>query len=120
MDQNTTYSMIVAQLLDFQRKTMGLKQADFFRASGISQSSWARVNRGISHFTLEEMRAACRVLGVELTKILEEADEASEKLPNQEGIAVLENLKGSENKSLVPTIIAGAALGFLISRLLNK
>lgn len=118
--RNTTYSMIVAQLLDGYRKEQGLNQGEFFARAGISQSSWSRINRGVSHFTLEEMRPACREIGVEMTEILEEANKAAELLPLKEGIHILENLKGSENKSFVPTIIAGAALGYLIFRLLKK
>ena len=118
--QNTTYSMIVAQLLENYRKQQELNQGDFFARAGISQSSWSRINRGLSHFTLEEMRAACSVLGVKMRKIIDEADTASTLLPKEEDIQILENLKGSENKSMLPTIIAGAALGYLVLRLLKK
>lgn len=118
--QNTTYSMIVAQLLEDYRKQQALNQGDFFTRAGISQSSWSRINRGLSHFTLEEMRAACAVIGIKMQDVIEEADTASTLLPQEEDIQILENLKGSENKSLLPTIIAGAALGFLILRLLKK
>ena len=112
--------MIVAQLLDESRKSVNLNQADFFKQAGISQSSWSRINRGLSYFTLEEMRSACGVIGVKMQEVLKDADQASELLPKKEGVEILRNLKGSENKSMLPTIIAGAALGFLIFRLLKR
>ncbi|MBT6094521.1 MAG: helix-turn-helix transcriptional regulator [Rhodospirillaceae bacterium] len=118
--KTTTYSMIVAQLLDESRKSVNLNQADFFKQAGISQSSWSRINRGLSYFTLEEMRSACGVIGVKMQEVLKDADQASELLPKKEGVEILRNLKGSENKSMLPTIIAGAALGFLIFRLLKR
>jgi|ETNmetMinimDraft_23_1059889.scaffolds.fasta_scaffold331197_1 transcriptional regulator with XRE-family HTH domain len=118
--QNTTYSMIVAQLLENIRNQQSMNQNDFLKKAGMSQSSWSRINRGISHFTLEEMRAACDALEVRMKNVLADADQASVLLPQEEGIHILENLKGSENKPILPTIIAGAALGFLVFRLLRK
>ncbi len=119
MQQTTTYSMIVAQLVNRRRGSLGLGQADFFRRSGLTQSSWSRINRGLSFFTLEELRAACRALDLPMPDVLGEADRAAEDLARREDVAVLENLKGSQNKALLPGIIAGAALAFLIGRILR-
>jgi transcriptional regulator with XRE-family HTH domain len=124
MQQTATYSMIVAQLLSRRREELALSQADFFERSGLTQSTWSRINRGLSLFTLEEMRAACQALNVDMPEILGSADRAAAALPRHEDVEVLENLvlenlKGSENKSLLPTIIAGAALAFLIARILK-
>jgi hypothetical protein len=66
------------------------------------------------------MRSACQALEVDMDNIIKDANKVSKKLPEIENIEVLDNLKGSENKSLLPQIIAGAALGFLIFRLLGK
>ena len=120
MQQNTTYSMIVAQLLNQEREMQGLNQSEFFKNAKLSQSSWSRINRGLSHFTLEELRATCSVLSLEMTKLLGEADKITKLLPDREDVAILDTVKGSDNKSILPTIIAGAALAFLISRLLQK
>ena len=119
MQQTATYSMIVAQLLNRRREELGLSQAEFFGRSGLTQSTWSRINRGLSLFTLEEMRAACQALNLDMPDILGSADWAAAALPEHEDVEVLENLKGSENKSLLPTIIAGAALAFLIARILK-
>ncbi len=118
--KTTTYSMIVAQLLENERKGRGLKQGEFLEKARITQSSWSRINRGIGHFTLEETRSACIALGVSMDVVLANANEASEKLPEEEGVEILESLKGSENTAALPKIIAGAALGYLIIRLLSK
>lgn len=118
--QNTTFSMIVAQLLEDARTKQSLNQGEFLKRAGLSQSSWSRINRGLSHFTLEETRAACVAVGVKLIDVMGDADEASKRLPKEEGIDVLETLKPSKNKSILPTIIASATLGYLIFRLLKK
>ena len=117
MCQTATYSMIVAQLVNRRREALGLSQADFFARSGLTQSSWSRINRGLSFFTLEELRAACRALDLPMPEVLGEADRAAEDLAKREDVEVLENLKGSQNKALLPGIIAGAALAFLIARI---
>ena len=120
MQQTATYSMIVAQLVNRRREALGLGQAAFFERSGLTQSSWSRINRGLSFFTLEELRAACRALDLALPEVLAQADRAAEDLTEREGVEVLENLKGSQNKALLPGIIAGAALAFLIGRILRR
>ncbi len=118
--QNATYSMSAAQLLEDCRKKQDLNQGEFFGRAGIFQSSWSHINRGTFHFTLKETRSACTVLGVNMREVLADVDDVTKMLPDKEGVQVLDSLKGSENKSLLPTIIADSALGYLILRLLKK
>ena len=120
MSQNATYSMIITQLLNDHRDADGMSLSDFLTTSGLSQSTWSRISRGISHFSIEELRATCNALSLDLSEIIKTADRLARDLPEAEGVNVLDNLKGTENKSILPTIIAGAALAFLISRTLKK
>lgn len=117
---HTTYSMIVAQLLNEKREMLGLSQSEFLQKSGLTQSSWSRINRGLSYFTLEELKAACRSLSTDLASVIQDAEQVSSQLPKTEGVEVVETTKAAENKSMLPTIIAATALAFLISRLLKK
>lgn len=112
--------MIVAQLLNQRRHELGISQTCFLAQSKLSQSSWSRINRGLSHFTLEELRAACIAVSTEMTDLLRDANEAAQLLPLQENINILDSVKGIDNKPILPTIIAGTVLGFLIFRLLKK
>ena len=118
-DRNTTYSMIVAQLLNQEREKQGVTQSVFLENAKLSQSSWSRINRGLSYFTLEELRIACNALSLRMPKLLTEADKLTRLLPEKENIIILESVKGSDNKSILPTIITGAVLAFLIARLLK-
>jgi transcriptional regulator with XRE-family HTH domain len=118
--KNATYSMIVTQLLEHERKAAKITQGEFFKSTGISQSTWSRINRGMAHLSLEEMRSACRTLNMKMDSLMNDADRASQLLPENEGIKILDNVKGGESKSILPTIIAGAALGYLVFRLLKK
>ncbi len=116
----TTYSMVIAQLLEDHRKKLDLNQGEFLDSAKITQSSWSRINRGLSHLTLEETRSACFAVGTDMKTVLADAEKVTKLLPEKEGIEILEGMKGSDNKSAIPNIIAGAALGFLVLRLLSK
>ena len=112
--------MIVAQLLDRERQHKGFTQAEFLAAAKMSQSSWSRINRGRSFFTLEELRLACQAVGAQLSTVIVRADELARLLPKKEKIEVVERKTGGEKNSILPTVIASAALAFLIARLLQS
>lgn len=118
--KNATYSMIVAQLLNQKREDLNIGQSSFLERARLSQSSWSRINRGLSYFTLEELRVACGAVSTDMNNLLRDANKAAELLPNEENINILDSVKSSDNKFVLPTIIAGAVLGFLIFRLLKK
>lgn len=119
-EKNATYSMIVAQLLSQKREDMNIDQPSFLEQAKLSQSSWSRINRGLSYFTLEELRVACDVVSTDMTNLLRNADKVAKLLPDEEDINILDSVKSSDNKSILPTIIAGTVLGFFIFRLLKK
>ena len=112
--------MIVAQLLSQKREDMNIDQPSFLEQAKLSQSSWSRINRGLSYFTLEELRVACDVVSTDMTNLLCDADKVAKLLPDEEDINILDSVKSSDNKSVLPTIIAGTVLGFFIFRLLKK
>ncbi len=96
-----------------------MTQEEFLQQAGMSQSSWSRITRGISFFTLEELRLVCKVLNSSVSEIIHKADEITEKLEKNDDIEILETKKAKDNEAVVKTIIAGAALAFLVTRLMK-
>jgi transcriptional regulator with XRE-family HTH domain len=119
MKNASTYSMIVAQIVSERRDATHMTQEDFLQKAEMSQSSWSRITRGISFFTLEELRIVCKVLNVSVSDIISKADEITEKLEENDDVEILETKKAKDNEAAVRTIIAGAALAFLVTRLMK-
>jgi len=109
--------MVVAKFLNDIRESSGLSQSEFLERLEMSQSSWSRLNRGLSFLTLEELRIACKLLNVDASNIIKSAEIAIEKLKNQENIEVLSAKKAIDNKTVATTIVAAAALAFLLARI---
>lgn len=99
---------------------LGLKQQDFFAKSGIATGTWSRIMRGQAHFQIEDIRSACNVLGCTVADLTAQADELATKLNDEEDIFVASKDDLKETGSAVPGVIAAAALGFLLFRLLKK
>ena len=116
----TTYSMILGSLITQRWEEQGLKQQDFFAKSGIATGTWSRIMRGQAHFQIEDLRAACRALGCQVTDLTLKADEFANKLESEEDVVVASKADLQEVGSALPTIIAAAALGFLLYRLLKE
>jgi transcriptional regulator with XRE-family HTH domain len=128
---SSTFSMILCQLLAQKMDAKGLTQKDFFQRSGISQATWSRINRGLSALTAEDLHSAARTLESPLPYLMEEAEFVSQGLPEMdvEVVEVPKNPRGPKAKkqkekkdsdagSVIVTVIATAALAFLISRIL--
>lgn len=116
-DTTATFSMIVASLIVTARERKEMSLQAFLEAIEMSQSSWSRITRGQSFFTLEELRASCRVLELTMSDVIRDAENASIKLTKHEDIQILDERKASNRKAIATAVIAVAALGFLISRL---
>jgi len=117
---STTYSMILASLMSSRCDELSLKQQDFFAKSGIASGTWSRIMRGQAHFQIEDIRSACEALDCTVTELTAQADELATKLSDEEDILVASKDDLKQSGSALPGVIAAAALGFLLFRLLKK
>lgn len=112
-----TYSMILCSLMSQICEDQGLLQKDFFQKTGIATGTWSRIMRGQAHFQVEDLRSACRVLGLTVGQLTTEADDRQKQLLEQEGIIVVSKDDLKSEGSTAGKLIAGAALAFLLMRL---
>ncbi len=109
----TTYSMILGSILSKRWADKGFTQQKFFQKTGISTGTWSRLMRGKAHFQMEDLRAACSVLELDVSEITQEADAAEKKLKEEDiDVASQEDVK--KNPSIMPLLVAGGVLAFLI------
>ncbi len=115
----TTFSMILAQLLNEELRGKNWTQKEFLEQSGISTASWSRISRGQSSFSMEDLRSACRLLGVESTRLMAEAEDVVAGLPDMD-VEVVQPVGPSRAAKYAGMFIAAAALAFLISRIIKR
>lgn len=111
--------MILGSLMTKRWERKGLTQQKFFEKTGISTGTWSRLMRGKAHFQMEDLRSACRVLGCTVSQITAEADQAELELSRNEGVRVVSQQEAKADASILPTIIAGAVLAFLLAKILK-
>lgn len=111
-----TFSMILAQLLSQRQEAEQLTQKKFLAKSAISQATWSRIARGQSSFSIEDLNAACRVLGIHCSDLIRQGEEIEAGLPTMD-VEVVPPVGSSAKPNYAGAFIAGAVLAFLISRL---
>ena len=109
----TTFSMIIGQLIADEVQSRGMTMKAFFEETGLSQPTWSRMMRGQSKMVVEDLWSACRFLELNMGELINRADMVAKALPKQD-IRILE-----PQGNLGTIILASAALGFLITRLLK-
>jgi transcriptional regulator with XRE-family HTH domain len=114
-----TFSMILAQLLNDEMRDKNWTQKEFLEQSGISTASWSRISRGQSSFSMEDLRTACHVLGVDSAKLITEAEDVVAGLPDMD-VQVVHPVGPSNAAKYAGVFIAAAALAFLISRIIKR
>jgi len=88
-----------------------MTQRQLADAVGVGQSTWSRVETGISGLNVEQLQAAARVLGCTGARVLELADTAAAQLADR-GVLVLDQrpavTEGAEllKKGLIMVAIA--------------
>ena len=118
-NDRVTISMIVSQLLNQRREETGQTQKAFLRASGLSQATWSRVSRGLSGFSVEDLRGACRALDMDCAELIATAEQVEAGLPQMD-VQVVRTSGPTDAAKFAGTFLAGAALAFLISRILRS
>ena len=113
----TTYTMILCGLITQRCEGKGIAQKDLFLRSGIATGTWSRMTRGLAHFQVEDLRSACRVLEWTVGELTAQADRMADDLEKKERVTLVtkEDLKSLD--SSVGSMIAVAALAFLLLRL---
>jgi transcriptional regulator with XRE-family HTH domain len=114
--ERVTFSMIVVQLLLQRLVELGMTQKDFLQASGISQATWSRISRGLSSFSIEDLRGACRAVGLAYSDLIAQAEQVEAGLPQMD-VQVVRTTGPSDAAKFAGTFLAGAALAFLIGRI---
>ncbi|SEH04592.1 helix-turn-helix domain-containing protein [Candidatus Venteria ishoeyi] len=116
----TTYPSIVGQILARKRGEQRIEQAEIAAKVGVTQSTWSRIERGESAFTIEQLAKAAKALGCKPHNILEDADRAKVQLRDQ-GVEIQDS-RIDKKKQMTNglAIIGAAALGGLIGVALTK
>ncbi len=76
----TTTSAILGVVLAQLRNERHLTQEQIGKATGIGPTTWSRIEKGVSSLSMEQLRAAAKVLGVTPPFILERAEQLEQEL----------------------------------------
>lgn len=114
----TTYPAIIGNILSQLRNERGLDQAQLAQIVGVTQSTWSRIERGLSGLTVDQLAAAAQALDVKPEQILTWADQATGRLAKQGVKVELKRTSSDLGPGLV--LIGAAALGLLLAAILSK
>lgn len=121
--QTTTYSAVLGVILSNSRQTMGIEQAEMAARMGLSQPSYSRLESGKSIFSFDQMYQAASVLGLSTGDLISRANRYIADL-ERSGVRVVAHQRGNSTKGAdgpgVGSLIAGAALGALIMKILSS
>ena len=109
----TTYSAVIGRVIANLRKRRGMDQGEASKKSGISRSSWSRLENGDAIPDALQLTKIAEALGTSSAEIIREADEAREYLKRQ-GIKVEMNTKPKSFRGGVFALIGVAALGAIM------
>ena len=109
-----TIQSIVGRVIVKIRKGKGTEQGVLATAIGVTQSTWSRIERGESALSVEQLFVAADYLGVNVSKIIGDAEIAIEDLKAQ-GVQIRTNKVTSEKSGSGAAIIGAAALGALVT-----
>lgn len=124
-EQLTTYSALLGQIVGSLRQQRGLEQTSLADALGLSQASYSRLEGGKALWSIDQLMLAANKLGIQVVDIigiLEQRAADLEAAANVEVIAAgRANSRGGEaRKDNAGAILAGAALGALLTTLIMK
>lgn len=70
----TTYGAILGKTIAAHRSEAPIDQAKLAAAVGVNQSTWSRIERGLSAITVEQLRAASIALNISAGRLLADAE----------------------------------------------
>lgn len=85
----TSYSAVVGQVLINMRTEKDINQGEMAKAVGVGQSTWSRIEKGEVALSIDQLARASRKLEVTPSKVLAWADQAVEKIREEDKAEVL-------------------------------
>lgn len=98
----TTYGAVIGRVLVAGRTKAGLTQADVAARLRLTQSSWSRIERGVTPLTVLQLTAVARLLDRAPHDLLRAADETA-ACAQAHGIEVVRGLPDATHWVLVGT-----------------
>lgn len=114
----TTYPEVLGAVLRHLRKANRLEQQPIAEATGVTQSTWSRIERGESGITVDQLARAASVLRTRPEKVLALVNQAIETI-QKKGIRV-EVRRKSEGVDQGLVLIGVAALAVLLAAIFSK
>ncbi|MCU7928725.1 MAG: helix-turn-helix domain-containing protein [Candidatus Thiodiazotropha sp. (ex Dulcina madagascariensis)] len=124
--QVTSYSALLGQIIGSLRLQKGLEQADLAQALGISQASYSRLEGGKAQWSIDQLMAASKILGLEVGHILQILERRVADLAEAANVEVIStsraNSRGAEERKNTSggAFLTGAALGALLATLITR
>lgn len=124
-EQLTTFSALLGQIIGSLRQQRGLEQTTLADALGLSQASYSRLEGGKALWSIDQLMLAARRLAVPVTDIIRILEQKAADLEAAADVEVIAagraNSRGGEaRKDDTGAILAGAALGALLTTLILK
>ncbi len=124
-EQLTTYSALLGQIVSSLRQQRRLEQTGLADALGLSQASYSRLEGGKALWSIDQLMLAARKLGVSVTEIIQILERRAADLEEAADVEVIaagraNSRGGGARKDNTGAILAGAALGALLTTLILK
>ena len=113
----TTYNAVLGRLLVRYRNELNLDQKQMANILGMSQSGWSRIETGESSVTVTQLGLIAQLLKRPPQDILAEVEKARMGL---EDIGVEVIMDKPNNSDVIFALLAGAALGVLIAKIMSS
>ena len=125
IDQITSYSALLGQIIGSLRQQRGLEQAHLAKALGISQASYSRLEGGKALWSIDQLMVVCQRLGVNVIDVFNILERRKADLAEAANVEVIAagraNSRGAEErKDSDGAFLAGAALGALLATLITR
>lgn len=121
----TTYSALLGQIVGSLRQQRGLEQTVLSDALGLSQASYSRLEGGKALWSIDQLMLAAGRLEIPVTEIIRILERKAAELTAAADVEVIAagraNSRGGEaRKDNTGAVLAGAALGALLTTLILK
>ena len=88
MKPETTYQTVLGRLIAMKRRQRRMDQEELARHVGVSNSTWSRIEAGLSALSIDQLAKAAEKLGTPVGELTSEADDLVRALLRQEDVEV--------------------------------
>ncbi|MXW92746.1 MAG: helix-turn-helix domain-containing protein [Rhodospirillaceae bacterium] len=88
MKPETTYQTVLGRLIAMKRRQKQMDQEELAQHVGVSNSTWSRIEAGLSALSIDQLAKAAEKLGTPVGELTSEADDFVRALLQQEGVEV--------------------------------